>query len=183
MYKLFALCTALRNPEHRMQTLVAVGGNSQCSLFFQRFGSSGLEKDGFQTWRKHVPGLLAEIHRRSQRFLVQLNLLFLHLQVLLRDQKAVKVAKIREDVAKVKANLNNGHKGFEYLMKHPSGISSKLSRTIPQEGDLLQFPEEVVLPWELQVGAHLRRLRRTETLRRLPVSLWQGPLNRESRVF
>ena len=90
-----ALWTALRNPEHSMKhwlQLVAIPNAPSSSSGSDIQASKKRISD---LVRKHVPGLLAEIHRRSQRFLVQLNLLFPHLQVPLGDRKAAKAARTR----------------------------------------------------------------------------------------
>ena len=75
-----ALWTALRNPEHRVKHWLQLVAIPNAPSSFQRFGFLGLEKANLRPGESTFPSLLAETHRCSRRFLVQLNLLFPHLQ-------------------------------------------------------------------------------------------------------
>ena len=173
-----ALWTALRNPEHRMKhwlQLVAIP-NAPSS-------SSGSDIQALKKWISDLEKARSRSPRRNSQ---TQSALHGPAQLALpapsgpaRGSKGGKGGKNQRKRSKCTGKVGRAPKTFEYLMKLPVEFRQNFHERFHKK-EICFNSEELVLPWELQVGAHLCRLRRTEASRRVPVSLWQGSLNRYS---
>ena len=94
-----------------------------------------------------------------------------------KGSKGGKGGKNQRRRSKGQGKVGSGHKSFEYLMKLPVEFRQNFHERFHKKEICFNFQKNSCSHGNCKWGAHLRRLRRTEALRRVPVSLWQGPLN------